>query len=234
MTAITVTDTSLRIRSKPLELNNPVSLKDTDFVNSGERLRSLFYYTFEETLKSLNLSPGVVVIPSTSNLGREYEYLIAIKKLAEGDKGYFYPGEAAIFKADIDEKSGFNQSKWGIGRYDETGSFIIPPDNYRDAQNPITVGNLKNEFQKFLKKFMPKVIEWDKKYVEGKFTNTHISHHLPDWFIVRMLNNLPDGSNVTLGTDEFDIAFARELAKESHQVRGVKANEDKVELGLWD
>ncbi len=225
MDAITVTNASLGLRKPVLQLKNPESLKDTDLVNSGDRLRILFC-SFEETLEGLKLSPGIAVIPSLSFLGREYTRAIAVKLV--GDEGNLHPGEAAIFKVDIDEKTGFNESRFGIGRYEE-GSFIIPPDNYRHAQKPVTVATLKAEFKKFLDATLPKVLEWDEQYAQSEFDGIRPSHHLSDWLIVRMLNNLPDESNVTVGGEEVDVGDARAFAAEA-LIRATKRDKDTVEL----
>ena len=230
MGVITLTNASLGLKKPVIQLSNPGVSKDSDAVYSGDGLRYLFD-SFEGAIKGLKLSPGIAVISSLSILGREYENEIVIKKLEDG-KGNCDPGEAAIFKASIDERTGFNESKWGIGRHSRDGSFINPPDNYRHAQRPITVDALQVEFQKFLDKTLPTVLKWDGEFAQKEFDKVHISHHLANWVIVRMLNNLPGGSKVTLGIEEVDIDEAMIWA-EAGEVRATKSAIDKVELYTW-
>ena len=208
---------NLILLSDDRKLEDGTNLKYDQEVVTAEK-------NFVELLESLELPEGLRIIPSSSSCGAENKFKIVIKKVEPG-RDQCYPGKAAIFEFNADGKTGYNESRWGIGQHSEEGHFFESSkgsrNSYKHQNHPRTYGKLKAEFQEFLQYVLPTVAGWEKEVIEHKFISTPDKGELPVWLAQRAVFDLVltqgkesievDGNQI-LGKDALEFADA-ELIK---------------------
>lgn len=209
-------------------------LRNEDLIDSGEKLGKAFSI-FERLLKDLNLASGLVIIPSFSCSKHTNDQKLVIKKIEPG-KDQWYIGDAAIFEYGLNTETGFNESRYGLAKHSEESYFFtgsVPSrDNYKYTQKPITFGELKTEFAKFLELTFPTLDAWDEQIADREFCNVSDNRgDLPAWLAHRLISDLGTrGSTVEIdGADEFSIPEAHDCVT-SKMVKAVKLGPDSFEL----
>lgn len=199
-------------------------------IKTYEGLKSVFNI-FEDTLEGLNLPDGIQIIPYWSGLGPENKLGLVIKKVEPGHDAY-YPGDAFIFEFEMNDKTKFNEIRWGLASHSDEGQFFNGSDHYQYASQPRTTGWLRDEFGKFLDEALPIVSDWDREISEREFANANPSSgQLPAWWMQRAVASLITNGAETIEVDgdQIDAEDVQEFA-DAKMIKAVKLGPDTFEL----